>query len=434
MIMIFEILPEGLRFVGKLLGNMLLGGWSVILCIPIVVLFGECWAAIWHQPSRLDPLNTQTGHVQDPDHELNTNWHESATPTASFAVLLPAHNEAVGLTSTLATISPQLHPGDRLVVVADNCTDETAALARRAGAEVIERQDSEHRGKGYALDFGLRYLAQQPPAVVIMVDADCRVAPGSLAQQATQAVLTQRPAQSVNLLAPPPKPTPRDTISALAFTLKNFVRPLGLHSLGQPCLVSMGVALPWPLLQPLVLASNNLVEDMQMGIDLALNGTPAQFCPTAQVTGWLPQQDAAAHSQRTRWEHGHLQTLVQQVPRLLTAAWRQRQLALLSLALELSVPPLSLLAVLWFGSLVLTSMAFLLGLASVWVVGFLGMTGILFISAVVGAWFKFCRTTIPMTMLFSIPLYVLWKLPLYFKFLVKPQTQWVRTERDTPSP
>jgi cellulose synthase/poly-beta-1,6-N-acetylglucosamine synthase-like glycosyltransferase len=437
MIMMFEILPEGIRFGGKLLGNMLLGGWSVILCIPIVVLFGECWAAIWHQPSSLDALNTQTEQIQDPEHDLNIDWQESATltasfPTASSAVLLPAHNEAIGLAATLATISPQLQPDDRLVVVADNCTDETAAIARRAGAEVIERQDSEHRGKGYALDFGLRYLAQQPPAVVILVDADCRVAPGSLGQLTAQVMRTQCPAQAINMLAPPAQATPRDAISALAFTLKNFVRPLGLYGLGQPCLISMGVAIPWPQFQQLTLASGNLVEDMQMGIDLALNGSPAQFCPRALVTGLLPQSDTAALSQRTRWEQGHLQTLKQQVPRLLAAAWRQHRIDLLSLALELSVPPLTVLVLLLLASLGLSALAWSLGLATWWPFALLAVAGVILLVTVLGAWYQFCRALIPAQFLLGIPLYIVWKLPLYFKFLIKPQTQWIRTERDPP--
>ena len=65
-------------------------------------------------------------------------------------------------------------------MVADNCTDDTAAIARAAGAEVIERQNATLRGKGYALDAGIRHLTANPPAVVIIVDADCLVAGGTI--------------------------------------------------------------------------------------------------------------------------------------------------------------------------------------------------------------------------------------------------------------
>src|SRR5581483_1342018 len=75
-----------------------------------------------------------------------------------LAVLVPAHNESTGLLPTLADIRGQLLPEDRLVVIADNCTDDTAAVARAGGAEVIERQEFTKLGKGYALDHGLKYL------------------------------------------------------------------------------------------------------------------------------------------------------------------------------------------------------------------------------------------------------------------------------------
>jgi cellulose synthase/poly-beta-1,6-N-acetylglucosamine synthase-like glycosyltransferase len=403
------------------------------LYIPILVVSVEVWVAIWQGY----PPRTDLGEPKNPVdrsiavHSGESKFSQNSHP--SLAVLLPAHNEAGDLPQTLATILPQLGPQDRLVVVADNCTDETADLARAAGAVVLERQEPDRRGKGYALDFGLQYLAQQPPDVVVLVDADCRVTPGSLGQLAGQVARTQCPAQAINMLTPPAQATPRDAISALAFTLKNFVRPLGLHGLGQPCLVSMGVAIPWQQFQQLTLASGNLVEDMQMGIDLALNGSPAQFCPGALVTGLLPQSGTAVVSQRTRWEQGHLQTLKQQVPQLLRAAWQQRRLALLSLALELSVPPLTVLVLLWLGSLGLSAMAGLFGVATWWPFALLVVAGVILLVAVLGSWYQFCRASIPAQVLLSIPRYIVWKLPLYFKFLIKPQTQWIRTERDTPS-
>ena len=64
-----------------------------------------------------------------------------------IAVLIPAHNESYGLVATLYSIKAQLQPQDRLLVVADNCSDDTAEVAKNSGAEVIERQDLKNRGK-----------------------------------------------------------------------------------------------------------------------------------------------------------------------------------------------------------------------------------------------------------------------------------------------
>jgi hypothetical protein len=86
----------------------------------------------------------------------------------SLAVLVPAHNEAEGIATTLATILPQLRSSDRLLVIADNCTDATAEAARQAGATVIERHNLTQRGKGYALDFGLSRLRLTRPTLLFL--------------------------------------------------------------------------------------------------------------------------------------------------------------------------------------------------------------------------------------------------------------------------
>ena len=113
-----------------------------------------------------------------------------------FAVLVPAHNEALVIEDTIARLFPQLSSTDRILVVADNCSDNTALLAEAAGAEVIHRNDRQLRGKGHALDCGIRHLAADPPDAVIIVDADCTVGPGCLREIAELCISRQRPVQA----------------------------------------------------------------------------------------------------------------------------------------------------------------------------------------------------------------------------------------------
>lgn len=383
---------------------------ALVLLVPTTVLFVECIAA-------LRPVRRSRQRA------------DLAQPT--IAILVPAHNEAWGIEATLQTLLPQLEGSDQLVVIADNCEDETAEISRQAGATVIERQNLELRGKGYALDFGLKFLSANPPDVVVIVDADCLVSPGSIEKIARMAIEQTRPVQATYLLTRPTRPSPKDAVSVLAFTVKNLVRPFGLKQLGLPNLLTgTGMALPWSLVHSISLASGNLVEDMQLALDLAMAGHPPTFCVDARVIGALPQQQQAAKTQRTRWEHGHLQTLQTQVPRLTIAALRQRRFDLFALALDLSVPPLSLLVMLW-----LAVSAIALG-ATLWLQIsplpglLLALEGSLLLVAILAAWFKFCRVELPFKTLLSVPLYVLWKIPLYLGFLIKPQTKWVRTERD----
>lgn len=353
-------------------------------------------------------------------------------PKKRRAILMPAHNEEAVIEATLATLMPQLRAADRLIVVADNCSDATAAIARQAGATVLERSNNELRGKGYALDFGLRHLSADPPDVLIMVDADCQVHEGAIDAIADLAALLNRPVQATYLLEQSPNPSPKEMVSTFAFKVKNLVRPLGLRILGQPCLLTgTGMAFPWAMLKDVNLASGNIVEDMKLGLDLAIAGHEPMMCRHALVTGAQPQQDATAMTQRTRWEHGHLQTLLTCVPPLLSEGLRQRRLGLIALALDLCVPPLSLLAMLWVaGAALVTALTLLL--ATSWIPAMVIYAAGLALLLTIGlAWAGFAREEIPVGKLLSIPLYILWKIPLYFKFLSGPESQWIRTERDS---
>lgn len=382
---------------------------AIALSVPIFVLFVECSAALL--PRRCQKL-------------------PAIAPRPKVDVLVPAHNEAAGIQATLQSLLPQLTDRDRLIVIADNCDDETAAIARALGATAIERQDPERKAKGYALDYGLQFIAADPPDVVVVVDADCIVHPGTIDRLARLTAATSRPVQASYLMQRPGNPSAKDAVSVLAFMVKNLVRLRGLDQLRLHCLLTgSGMAFPWSVISQVCLASGNLVEDMQLSLDLAMTGNTPVFCAEAKVTGSLPQQNSAAKRQRTRWEHGHLQTLFTQVPQLLQAAVRQRRFDLLAIALDLSIPPLSLLVMLWA---VATAGAILAGiLGATWISAeLLTLEGLLILTAIFSAWFKFGRADLPFLTLLAIPLYVLWKIPLYLAFLVQPQTKWVRTERD----
>jgi cellulose synthase/poly-beta-1,6-N-acetylglucosamine synthase-like glycosyltransferase len=347
----------------------------------------------------------------------------------TVAVLMPAHDEAAGIAASIATVVGQLRPGDRLLVVADNCTDDTAAIARAAGAEVIERQDPVRRGKGYALDFGVRRLAQDPPAIVVIVDADCALAPQALGRIAARCARTARPVQALYLMRSPPGAGLRLRIAEFAWVVKNEVRPLGFLRLGLPCqLMGTGMAFPWPAIQAAPLASGHLVEDMQLGLDLAMAGAPALFCPQASVTSVFPSQAVGAVAQRTRWEHGHLSVIVAAGPKLFWQAFRRRDRNLAALALDLCVPPLA--------SLVLIASAVVVcGAALAWAGGsrwpLLLAAGALVATAlaVLMARHRFGRHIVTLAELLTAPAYVLNKVPMYARLLGKRQSEWVRTRR-----
>lgn len=152
-----------------------------VICLFFLV---ECTAALFSHPNCVE--------------QVKTSWQDT-----KVAVLVPAHNEEIVIGTTLEQLTPMLKKQDSLVVIADNCSDATAIIARELGAIVIERQDLVNKGKGYALDYGLQYIASNPPDVVVIVDADCTVHQGVIEQLSERVVSTKCPVQATYLMARP---------------------------------------------------------------------------------------------------------------------------------------------------------------------------------------------------------------------------------------
>ena len=383
----------------------------VLLAIPVMVFFIEAVAGI----------------VLPPWQRTMPKCHVSRRRVAA---LVPAHNESTGLLPTLADIRSQLLPGDRLLVVADNCDDDTAAVAFSAGAEVVERHDPAKRGKGYALDCGLHSLSSEPPDIVIVVDADCRLAVNAIDRLATTCAITHRPVQALYLMTAPDKSEINYQVAEFAWRVKNWLRPLGLSTLKLPCqLVGTGMAFPWHVLRSVDLVNGWLVEDIKLGLDLALAGHPPLFCPSACVMSQFASSAKGAEIQRKRWEQGHINTIVKIAPRLLQKAIVRRDWGLLALALDIAVPPLSLLTVMTIGTFAFAAAAAFFGLSSAALTVSLASV-LMLLLAIVFAWLKCGRDVLPACAIFSIVSYVFKKLSLYRHILSnRTNAQWIRTDR-----
>lgn len=343
------------------------------------------------------------------------------------AVIIPAHDEAAGIVRTLQHVLPQLAPGDSLIVVADNCTDGTAALARRAGAEVVERHDALRRGKGYALDCGVRALAGRPAEVVVILDADCIAEAGCVDGLARAVRATGRPVQALDLMRSPPAGKRGTRIAEFAWLLKNQIRPAGYLRLGLPCqLMGTGMAFPRPLIDAASLANGHLVEDMKLGLELAASGCAPLFFPAARVVSYFPTNKEGIAAQRARWERGHLGMIRQAVPAAVVAALRKRNWALLALALDMLVPPLALLCLLILSANI--AVCFLA--ADSYVLALCAMLDSLFAAAVAIAWLAYGRAVVSLGDLCYAAVYVLLKMPMYLRFLIRKKLGWVRAARD----
>ncbi len=219
-------------------------------------------------------------------------------------------------------------------------------------------------------------------------------------------------------------------IAEFAWIFKGQVRALGMHRLGLPCqLMGSGMAFPWSCIHGARLATANIVEDLQLGLELALAGTPVLFCPEARVTSEFPLSREGSSSQRRRWEHGHLSVILHEAPKVLWAGLKSGSAGLIALALDLAVPPLALLLLLLLAVwgcaallLIFTGLQTPLWLAT--------LALALLLVSVLLAWRRYARNVVSLGSVALAPFYALRKLPLYVKFLFARQQQWVRSKRD----
>jgi len=346
------------------------------------------------------------------------------------AVLIPAHNERAGILPTLRDVQAQLRPTDRVLVVADNCSDDTSEIARAAGADVVVRHDPERRGKGYALEFGVQHLAGDPPDVVVILDADCRLEEGALDHLSTNAMATGRPIQSLYLMHRPEGELTGTGVNLFAWRIKNWLRPLGQKRLGMPTqLFGTGMAFPFALLAGRDLGNSRLAEDTALGIALAVAGRPPLFVVEAQINSTFAVSQAGADQQRHRWEKGHLDNILDLVPGALIRALRDRNAPLAALAIDMAVPPLSLLVLVTAACGVLGAIAFAFGASAAALV--IPMFSVLLVAIGTAlAWLAVGRDVLPLRRLLLLPLHPLRKVLFYNKIASgKSSSTWVRTDR-----
>ncbi|MFP5078562.1 glycosyltransferase family 2 protein [Rhizobium sp. YIM 134829] len=346
------------------------------------------------------------------------------------AIIVPAHDEESGIRDTVLGIRSQMRPGDRLLVVADNCRDRTAAIAREAGAEVVERHDDLLRGKGYALDAGIRAMETANLPYVVFIDADCWLDPDALDELLHAADRRGGAVQGVNLMIAPAGADIKMRVAELAFRIKNKVRPLGLARMGLGChLTGSAMAVPFPLIRQATVANGNLVEDMKLGLDLAAMGRLPTFCESARVFSYFPHTKRGTATQRQRWESGHLALIAKALRTLTTPGILLRPRSVLFI-LDLVIPPLSLLLMIL--SLATIGVGLLTALLGLPLGPLLLLAGSLvwFLAMTVVAWIGYGLSVLPLRSALQVFPYIFGKLPLYVATLLgRKQQTWIRTDR-----
>ncbi|HYW86385.1 MAG TPA: glycosyltransferase family 2 protein [Chloroflexota bacterium] len=348
-----------------------------------------------------------------------------------FAILIPAHDEEQVIGRLLRSLRSLDYPNSSfdVCVVADNCSDATATIARRLGARVYERFHDVERAKGFALRWLLAELRAERRTydAFIVLDADsvvesnllrvldARLEAGSQVIQTHYSVLNAHASAVAGL-----------RYAALAAV--HFLRPLGRSAFGLSCgLKGNGMCFATHILERFAWSWFSLAEDVEFHLALVRAGLRVDFAPETTVLADMPVSLAQAASQNQRWERGRLQLLRSHLPLLLEGlrlrSWRRIDAAIEQLMPPLSVP-FALAGVVLVGSLVVAA----------WPAALFATIAVLAQLAYLAAGLLLVRAPLKAYLaLSSAPLYIAWKVGLYARSLINVRaTAWIRTARVTP--
>ncbi len=347
-----------------------------------------------------------------------------------FDVIVPAHNEENGVARTVASLLAMVWPRDqfRVVVVADNCSDKTADVARRAGAEVLERHDLTLRGKGYALAYAFAWSAKDGFAnAVCVIDADAAVSSNLLEAFAARIERGARAVQA-NYGILNPLSSWRTELITIAKGAFHIVRSRAREHLRLSCGVrGNGWCVTHELLRQVPYQYYSLTEDIEFGIALGEAGVRVHYAGEAHANADMAATEQNARTQRQRWEQGRIQLVRANALPLLRRAFRERSPLCLDLALDLIVPPLA------YVTLNIVAFGLLAGLATA-----LGVVPPLW-----GWWALACAAVLVLHVLRGwrlsgiglrgaialahVPGFIMWKVWL---LMARKPKEWVRTERE----
>jgi 1,2-diacylglycerol 3-beta-glucosyltransferase len=394
--------------------------------VTLVLAVGGCLAAVAAAYLLVLALAAAISRIRP------VRWPAAVRAAARTVVVVPAHDEALAIAGTVAALHAQTCARDRyeVVVVADNCTDDTAGIAIAAGARVLVRDAPDARGKGQALRWAMdQVLAEEPPVdAIVVVDADTVADPAFLESLLIAYEAGAGAAQGESLLVP--DASSRSQLRAAAFLLINRVRPVGRARLGLPCtLQGNGMLLARSTLEAHPWEAFTSTEDLEYSIDLRLAGVRIEFVRGAIVRSPTAPTARAAELQSERWEGGKVNVARTMVPALVRDGLRHARLSSLEAAFALVVPPLGLLAGATAAGAVASSALAAVGAASWWAALPWGAAlGAIVAFVLIGLWAAEAPASAYLALAHG-PGLALRKLVRVRRIFAHRAESWVRTER-----
>jgi cellulose synthase/poly-beta-1,6-N-acetylglucosamine synthase-like glycosyltransferase len=264
------------------------------------------------------------------------------TPQKTFAVIVAAHNEEPVIGQLIDNLQTLEYPKDLydVYVIADNCEDNTAAVAKSAGAIVCERTNAEKKGKGFAMEWMFEKLftfEKQYDAVAIF-DADNLVHPKFLLEMNNRLCKGDKLVQGY-LDAKNPYDTWVAGTFAISFWVIDHIWHLAKTNIGlSSVLGGTGMCITTEVLKRHGWGATCLTEDMEFTMKSLTEGIKTTWAHDAIVYDEKPLTFKQSWNQRKRWAQGQFDVAHRFIPKMLKAGIQKRDIRILDGCLHLLQP------------------------------------------------------------------------------------------------
>ncbi|WP_132549811.1 glycosyltransferase family 2 protein [Pectinatus cerevisiiphilus] len=264
------------------------------------------------------------------------------TPQKSFAVIVAAHNEKAVISQLIDNLRQLDYPKDLydIFVIADNCSDNTAQIAKDHGAIVHERTDKEKRGKGFAMEwmFARLFKMQRQYDAVAIFDADNLVDKRFLLEMNNRLCKGDKLVQGY-LDAKNPYDTWVSGTFAIAFWVIDHIWHLAKTNIGlSSVLGGTGMCITTGVLHKYGWGATCLTEDMEFTMKALTEGIKTTWAHDAIVYDEKPLTFMQSWRQRKRWAQGQFDVAHRFIPKMIKAGIKRHDIRILDGCMHLIQP------------------------------------------------------------------------------------------------
>ncbi len=357
----------------------------------------------------------------------NKELKKVLTKFNKFIVLVPAHNEEILIGKTVDSLKSINYPKKYwdLIVIADNCNDNTARIVRDNQVKCIERGDEDNKGKGYAINWALQEIDLSPYDALLLLDADSLVSTQILAE------LNQDINEGRNIIQGNHGVIrrPNDWLVDLAYLsdiIQFKVHYQGRTNLNLPVkMIGSAMCFTMDIINKYGWKSFSLTEDFEQFLKYVMNNEIVYFNIDAVANSYQPPDLKNAKSQRLRWIKGEVDLILQYLPKLFIKGifrlnWKKIDIVIESLLPSFSIHLFFIMSMLPIVMLFNKFYLFIWHLSIILLFIIYIMWGLKSSNIKVSVYTK--------TILLS-PVYISWKMLVSLLSFSNTKKKWVRTTR-----